>query len=624
MEIDNAVEPNYNAEALKVEPITIEMLQPEDAAIDTTTADTATIASGNQLIVTTDAHVSSTANANGQSQAVHRANNPFSDAATVAPAQSVTNATDAMDDKALAVAIGIDPQSEACGAVDGVVGSNECNVIPENSSDNIDTPASQDAVSAHNSDGNDDSEEEEDYEALRRRNIEANNKMLAALGLFGDVNTSFAAVEEAPKKKKSKPKVKRNSSSNKEATELIPRRRSSRKIGLKPDATPISYVEVEEVPVIEEVHPIGKAFKSLATGGSSGRSTANASAKHLLDSGKCMLRTDHKHAIYSTAMLPELGVLAVAGGKGRITFFAADASSALAAPYLEAGTNNIMGPMLSTKAHKRWISEIRHVSSETSTSSLLLSASDDSSIVLSKLELGGGEDGAGSQLCPVARLDDAHTGGVFSLDEQRSEIVSCSKDSTVALSIAGEARLSTVRVYDEFASGVLKCVRWQPTSSNKLFAACGNDFAINLFDCRETKPVATVEDAHPCCINSLRFHPGNDHELISSGFDTRILVWDIRNFKTPVVELTGHHGKSNKVKSLLHPCYYNGQVLAPGENSPYLTLFDSATGTMNRQIYAGFASSSLFVHKDGKLTASQGQNWIWTFDAEFLAEETNA
>ena len=73
-----------------------------------------------------------------------------------------------------------------------------------------------------------------------------------------------------------------------------------------------------------------------------------------------------------------------------------------------------------------------------------------------------------------ARLDDAHTGGIFSLDEQHGQVVSCSKDSTVSLSSVGDGRLKVVRTYDEFANGVLKCVRWQTTAAvNKMFAACG-------------------------------------------------------------------------------------------------------------------------------------------------------
>ena len=52
--------------------------------------------------------------------------------------------------------------------------------------------------------------------------------------------------------------------------------------------------------------------------------------------------------------------------------------------------------------------------------------------------------------------------------------MSCSKDSTVSLSSVGDGRLKVVRTYDEFANGVLKCVRWQTTATvNKMFAACG-------------------------------------------------------------------------------------------------------------------------------------------------------
>ena len=39
-----------------------------------------------------------------------------------------------------------------------------------------------------------------------------------------------------------------------------------------------------------------------------------------------------------------------------------------------------------------------------------------------------------------------------------------------------------------------------------------------------------------------------------------------------------------------------------------------------RQVYAGFAPASLFVHPDGGLTAGHGKNALWTFSSEFLSE----
>ena len=148
----------------------------------------------------------------------------------------------------------------------------------------------------------------------------------------------------------------------------------------------------------------------------------------------------------------------------------------------------------------------------------------------------------------------------------------------------------------------LSLVRW-------LHIHTGNDLALNLFDCRVPGTVGTVDDAHTGCINSLRFHPTREYELMSSGFDARIRVfllasgsgcwlifppfqprrfdapvfwggvggffaraffsilyslaktlpflvqvWDIRKFADSVCDLVGHHGKCGKVKSLMHPC----------------------------------------------------------------------
>ena len=145
----------------------------------------------------------------------------------------------------------------------------------------------------------------------------------------------------------------------------------------------------------------------MATGSSSRANAANASTEHLLSSGKTTLRTDHKHPIYSIAALPDVNVLAAAGGKGCISFWPGDTTSALAQPHLDPDEDgNVLTPLLSAKAHKRWISEIICVkqAAPDPSAALLLSASDDSSIVLSRFELKTAASGGGKgSLVPVVR-----------------------------------------------------------------------------------------------------------------------------------------------------------------------------------------------------------------------------
>lgn len=131
------------------------------------------------------------------------------------------------------------------------------------------------------------------------------------------------------------------------------------------------------------------------------------------------------------------GVLAAGGQKGFISFYPTSVGSVK--PEVGSSTaleDRIAEPMLSVKAHMRWISEVQFLSSDNAEHRpLLLSAADDRSVVLSEFSL---NDGASSSLKPLCRLDGVHQGGVFSMHEQSDQIVTCAKDSTVVLSTVTE------------------------------------------------------------------------------------------------------------------------------------------------------------------------------------------
>lgn len=66
--------------------------------------------------------------------------------------------------------------------------------------------------------------------------------------------------------------------------------------------------------------------------------------------------------------------------------------------------------------------------------------------------------------------------------------------------------------------------------------------------------------------------------------------------------------------SLTPPIYYKDKVMTIGDNSPYLYLYDSSTGKLDRQAYVGFTAGALFSPDGaGPLFAASGTNMVWAF-----------
>ena len=60
--------------------------------------------------------------------------------------------------------------------------------------------------------------------------------------------------------------------------------------------------------------------------------------------------------------------------------------------------------------------------------------------------------------------------------------------------------------------------------------------------------------------------------------------------------------------------YYKGKVMTIGDNSPYLFVYDSSSGKLDRQAYLGFTAGALFSPDgDGALYAASGTNMVWAF-----------
>jgi len=79
-------------------------------------------------------------------------------------------------------------------------------------------------------------------------------------------------------------------------------------------------------------------------------------------------------------------------------------------------------------------------------------------------------------------------GGIFSLHESSGQVLTASKDGTVALSTlagsSGTASLAAVQRYEELHEGVIKCARFNCLGAHT-FASCGNDRTLCIVDTRQ-------------------------------------------------------------------------------------------------------------------------------------------
>ncbi|PSC70328.1 WD repeat-containing 32 [Micractinium conductrix] len=280
----------------------------------------------------------------------------------------------------------------------------------------------------------------------------------------------------------------------------------------------------------------------------------------------------------------------------------------------EAGTlaaNAAVPPLLSGKLHKGWIAEVQFLSAACGNASgsggdgcgggggllRLLTAGNDGTVGLWDLGRAAEAGGRGG-LVPqcLARATDLHSGGIFSLHERGGRLLTAAKDASVAISSLGEgsraggAALTVLHRYEDLHSGVVKCARWR---DDHCFASCGNDRRLVVVDSRQptsTGPCFAIEGAHGSAINCLRWHPSEQHLLLSSSHDPAALVQDLRSPGQPLHRLLGH-AQGARVGSIYQPAWVaGGAAVATGcERSTLLSLYCTRTGAAISRGDAGFS-----------------------------------
>ncbi|KAG7388862.1 hypothetical protein PHYPSEUDO_011696 [Phytophthora pseudosyringae] len=286
----------------------------------------------------------------------------------------------------------------------------------------------------------------------------------------------------------------------------------------------------------------------------------------------------------------ENGLVAAGGHGGQVSIFAF--ANSYHQPAIVDGFVDDPGahiPLMSFKAHSGWVSAISLARSVRGKSNLLLTASNDGSVKLWDLNHSSAMLKTPKEVFSTTSL---HEKGIFGMDVCGDSVVTCSKDTTIALSrFRGDSGpLEMTRHFEEHA-GVVKCVRFARCNP-QIFASGGNDRELRVFDVRvsENPIVMTIGSVHSRAINSVQFHPTDDNLLLSAGFDPDFYMFDVRKMSAPVCTF---HEYSDNNKAIFHPIFVrNGQgvVAARGHD---LSLYRTSDGVAVSRGYIDDASTCI-------------------------------
>lgn len=249
--------------------------------------------------------------------------------------------------------------------------------------------------------------------------------------------------------------------------------------------------------------------------------------------------------------------------------------------------------LMSFKAHKRWISTAKFIATSTSCGNKLnvVTASDDSTIKIWDIS-----STAISATLSYAKpkqqqtANNIHEKGIFSLDysPNSNALLTGSKDKSVALSrIRSDSFIEVVSRYDDLHTGVVKCVSW--SLDNNVFASASQDSSVCIMDTRTKDVAARISHAHCGGVHTCAWLGGGTLDsamVVTAGVDSIIKIFDIRTFSsisdnitTPLFNLHGHHGPNvKKAKMILQPRVMGRFIIAAGEGSALLSIYDGFTG----------------------------------------------
>jgi WD40 repeat protein len=99
--------------------------------------------------------------------------------------------------------------------------------------------------------------------------------------------------------------------------------------------------------------------------------------------------------------------------------------------------------------------------------------------------------------------------------------------------------LNPIRILEDHKA-VVEDVSWHKHSES-LFATCGDDRKLILYDLKQDRPIHIVE-AHSQEVNSVEFNYFNDFHIITASNDKTIALWDTRNLNIKLHTFEHHKG----------------------------------------------------------------------------------
>ena len=298
-----------------------------------------------------------------------------------------------------------------------------------------------------------------------------------------------------------------------------------------------------------------------------------------------------KKGYYSIDEDRKFGLIAAAGDGGIVSIFSS-ASDLL----------------LSYKAHQGWCANAQFVNNNNNV--LATAGGMDGTVALWNV---ASVEALKQTPCLQTRNADMHDAGVFSLNVfNENSIFTASKDRSICSSrITEDGQLKVLRRFDKFHSGVVKCVK---AKSEDVFATCGNDGIIAIWDTRDSKekPVHHIENAHGgCAVNFVEWNvEGDTNQIITSAFDDSINLWDVRWMPLNGGKLhqfnTHKHPQVSKHKMLYCPAFtFNGKaIVTAGEGTSALTIYDIDNKSKVCSGNIGFDSTTLTCLSDGRVAAA--------------------
>jgi len=86
---------------------------------------------------------------------------------------------------------------------------------------------------------------------------------------------------------------------------------------------------------------------------------------------------------------------------------------------------------------------------------------------------------------------------------------------------------------------VVEDVAWNPHHEN-LFASCGDDKLLILWDMRQKGPAKDPIKAHEGEVNCLSFNPFSEYLFVTGSADKTVALWDFRNLSGKIHSLESH------------------------------------------------------------------------------------